>query len=169
MSELCFVDALTAVQALWCSLAEVFPLTSLIAGFPPVTSFERQCPSSVCSGILLYLAKCLHNRLMSSPPTLPPPPASLFFKTRAAFTLAWPTWQVVSFPRGQVQQQCNINSQVMNTALPCPQLCQFGGLQQHHTMHFFRKGSGVWEGGSLWDSPVRTVLGTPYETVCSSN
>lgn len=115
-----------------------------------LSSSELQRPASVCSGILLFLAKCLHTRLMSSPPALPPPPVFSFFtKTHAAFSLALLTCQVASFPRSQVQQECNINSQVTTAAHPCPQLGQFRGLQQHHTLHFFRKGSGIWEGGSL--------------------
>jgi len=93
---------------------------------------------------------------------------SFCHQRHAAFSFTHLTYQAASFPRGQTQQQRNVNSQVTNAAHPCPQPSQPGGWRQSIHCAFLGK-DPVSGKEAACEPPTRAAFGSPCEPARPSN
>lgn len=123
MSALHFVKVFKAVHALCCSLLKHFHI------FSHRTEVSSVLNCNACFSVALYpfysQVKCLHTRVMCSLPALP-------LLSLVGLTCRGQAQQCKSAPESGMQL---ISSQLR-------------GLEQHHTLHFLRRGPGIWEEGT---------------------
>lgn len=132
---------------------ETFPLTSSVTGTPAAPSVLN-CNSQLQCGLVSSYSLfsvcipdwCFHSWLC---------------RVHWHPSLVWLPCGVAGFPRSWAQQCESAPKSGMQLILS-----QFRGLGQHHTLHFFRKGPGIWEEGSWWDLPMWALLETPCEPAC---
>lgn len=129
MSALHFVKAFKAVQALCCSLLKHFHFFSHRIEASSVLNCNGQNQCGLVS--FLFPSQVLAYQSDSSLPALP-----LFLHL-----------SLVGLTCGGQAQQCKSAPESGMQLISS----QFRELEQQHTLHFLRRGPGIWEEGTQWD------------------